>query len=131
MRTFAATLGVCLLACAAEAQTVNFDGAWANNEGSCAKVFVKRGNKVSLAKDSDMHGSGFIVDGNQLRGKVAACTIKSRKMDGAVLLVHAVCSTDVALQNVVFGMKPEGANKIIRVFQGIPELDTPFYRCPM
>jgi hypothetical protein len=131
MRTFAATLGVCLLACAAEAQTADFDGAWANNEAACAKVFAKEGNKVVLAKDSDMYGSGFIVDGNRLTGKVAVCTIRTRKTDGPLTLVHATCSTDVALQDVVFGWKREAANKIIRVFQGLPELDTPFYRCSM
>jgi hypothetical protein len=131
MRTFATTSGVLafLLICVPGPQAFELDGAWANNQDACAKVFQKRGNTIRVAKDSDLYGSGFVINANRITGKIANCTITTRKQDGAVLHLVAVCSTDIALQNVQFSVKPEGDNRIIRMYPGIPELDTPYSRC--
>jgi hypothetical protein len=119
-----------VLAWTSRAQAAELDGAWANNETVCGKVFVKRNNRISIARDSDIYGSGFIIEGNRIRGKIASCTIKTRKQDGPVLHLIAACSTDTALQNVQFSLKLDGKDTIIRMFPGVPELDTPYFRCP-
>jgi len=130
MRTFATSIiSACLLAYAAVVQAIELDGAWANDLSACTKVFVKQGNRISLSKDSDMYGSGFVIEADRIRGKIATCTIKSRKADGAVLHMVATCSDDVALQSVQFSIKSEGENTITRIFHGLPELDTRYHRC--
>src|SRR5688572_6681339 len=79
------------------AQAFDLSGVWADHSSVCAKIFVKRNNRIAFTKDADSFGSGFIVEGNRIRGKIAACAIKMRKEDGAVLHLHTTCSTDVAL----------------------------------
>jgi hypothetical protein len=113
------------------AHAVDLNGAWANDVAACDKIFEKKNNTVSMTRDSDMHGSGFIIDGNQIRGKVATCTVKSRKEDGAMLHLIASCSTDVALSTVEMSLKIDSENQITRVFPGIPEMQMPYVRCPL
>jgi len=113
------------------AHAVDLNGAWANDVSICNKIFEKKNNTVSMTRDSDMHGSGFIIDGNQIRGKVATCTVKSRKEDGAMLHLIASCSTDVALSTVEMSLKIDSENQITRVFPGIPEMQMPYVRCPL
>jgi hypothetical protein len=112
-------------------QASELDGAWANSETVCGQVFVKRNNQISIAGDSDSFGSGFIIEGNRIRGKILTCTVRTRKQDGAVIHLIASCSTDTALQNMQFSLKPDGKDKLIRLFPGVPELDTPYFRCPL
>jgi hypothetical protein len=121
-------MSACLFAHDAGAQAI--DGAWANQQDACSKVFVGTGDELSVAKDSDLYGSGFVIKGNRIRGNIVTCTIKSRKTDGAVVHVHAVCSTDVALQDMQFSFRPETDSQLIRLFPGMPELDRKYYRCP-
>ena len=99
MRAFAKAAGVsaCLLFHAGDAQAIELNGAWVTNASVCSKVFTKRGNRIVVTKDADLYGSGFVIDGNQIRGKVLTCTIKTRKEDGDVHHLLATCSNDVAL----------------------------------
>jgi hypothetical protein len=113
------------------AHAVDLNGAWANDVSICNKIFEKKDGTISMTRDSDMHGSGFIIAGNQIRGKVATCTIKSRKEDGAMLHLVASCSTDVALSTVQMSLQIESENKLTRVFPGIPEMAMPYVRCPL
>jgi hypothetical protein len=113
------------------ANAVDLNGAWANDVAVCDKIFEKKNNTVSMTRDSDMHGSGFIIDGNQIRGKVATCTVKSRKEDGAIIDLITSCSTDVALSTVQMSLKIDSENQITRVFPGIPEMQMPYVRCPL
>lgn len=114
---------------AGPAQTAEVDGAWATNTSACSKVFAKRGNRIIVTRDADLYGSGFVIDGTHLRGKILSCAIKSRKEDGTLLHIIALCSNDVALQTYQFTVKLDEQNKITRTFPGLPELDTPYYRC--
>src|SRR5262245_17612054 len=123
---FVASL-LCLTGAAARA--ADLTGAWADNTAVCDKVFVKKGNTISFAEDADMHCSGFIIENGRVRGKMATCTIKSRKQDGDVVHVIAACSTDVALQTVQFSFKTDGENEITRMFPGVPELQMQYSRC--
>ena len=79
-----------------------------------------------MTKDADNYGSGFIVDGNQLRGKIATCNIKSRKEDAGVVNLITSCSTDVALQTVQMSFKIDSENQITRIFPGVPEMATSY-----
>ena len=89
----------------ASAHSSDLNGAWANDPSVCDKIFVKQNAKLAMTKDADNYGSGFIVDGNQLRGKIATCNIKSRKEDAGVVNLITSCSTDVALQTVQMSFK--------------------------
>jgi hypothetical protein len=113
------------------AKAVDLNGAWANDMAVCNKIFERKNNTISMTRDSDMHGSGFIIAGNEIRGKVATCTIKSRKEDGSILQLVATCSSDVALSTVQFSLQIDSENQMTRVYPGIPEMAMPYVRCPL
>jgi hypothetical protein len=113
------------------ANAANFSGPWATDASACKNIFVRIGGTVSFAKDSDFYGSGFIIEPNRIRGKMATCTIKLRKEDGAVTNFIAVCSTDIALQTVQFSLKIDDENTITRLYPGVPALATKYYRCSL
>ena len=112
------------------AHSIEFNGAWANDPSICDKIFVKQNAKLAMTKDADNYGSGFIVDGNQIRGKLASCNIKSRKEDAGLVHLITSCSTDVALQTVQMSFKIDSENQITRIFPGVPEMATSYTRCP-
>jgi hypothetical protein len=124
-------LCTCLLAFCEAGRAADAEGAWANNADACQKLFQKKGDGLSFANDSDLYGSGFIVEKHRIRGKTAVCTIKLRKQDGDTVNIAATCSTDVAVETVHFAFKIVNDNKIVRLYPGLPELDTPYERCPM
>jgi hypothetical protein len=70
------------------AHSTDLTGVWASDPAVCDKVFVKQRNRTSFAKTADLYGSGFIIDGNRITGKIVRCTIKSSKEDG--FLVHLI-----------------------------------------
>ena len=131
MRAVAKAIGVsaCLLFHAGDAQAIELNGAWASNAAACSKVLTKRGDRIVVEKDADLYRSGFVIDQNQIMGKILTCAIKTRKEDGAFIHLLALCSNDVVLQNYQFSVKPDGEDKITRIFPGLPELDTPYHRC--
>ena len=108
----------------------DINGVWASDVAVCNKVFTKKAGRVSFAKDADIHGSGFILDGSSVRGKLANCKIKTRKQDGDLVHLVATCATDVMLDNMELTLKVIDDNKVARVFAGLPELETLYYRCP-
>ena len=110
----------------ASAHSSDLNGAWANDPSVCDKIFVKQNAKLAMTKDADNYGSG-----NQLRGKIATCNIKSRKEDAGVVNLITSCSTDVALQTVQMSFKIDSENQITRMFPGVPEMATSYTRCPM
>lgn len=112
---------------AAEARDLT--GAWVTNASTCNQVFRGGAGNRSFAKDADVYGSGFIYEKNRLRGKIATCVIKTQKEDGDVLHLMTSCSTDVALATVQFSFKIEDDNRITRLFPGLPELETKYFRC--
>ena len=70
------------------AHAVELTGAWANQADLCSSV--KKGNGVVFAELSDLYGSGFIIEGNRIRGKAAKCTIakQGRRYSGANRLLR-------------------------------------------
>jgi hypothetical protein len=121
-----------LIACPiGPAHAEDIDGVWISDAAVCQKVFEKRGNRVSFLKGSDLYGNGFIIEGNQIRGRVASCTIKLRKQQGPVINLVAVCSTDIAIDTAHFFLRMDGPDKIIREFSGLPELVMFYQRCSL
>lgn len=122
-----ALIALFLLAAAAEARDLT--GAWVSDAAACKKVFTGTGSNLSFAKDADVYGSGFIYQGNKLKGKNATCVIKTQKEEADVLHLITTCSNDVALETVQFSLKINNDNQITRFFPGVPELKTDYYRC--
>ena len=119
----------CLLPeCAAAAE---LSGAWAPSADQCDKVFVRRGRakQINFTEFSGVHGGGFIIETDQLRGKFAKCKIKTRKEEGQSLNLIAACATDIMLSNVQFVLKAVDDDNITRVFPGIEGMEVKYHRC--
>jgi hypothetical protein len=128
IRTATICAGAFLLALPVHA--TDLSGVWITDAGACAKVFVTNGNKTSFRRDSDMLGSGFIIDGRRIRGRMANCTInKTQEKDGVIHML-AGCATDIMLSNVQFSVKVLDEDKISRIFPGIEGMELTYYRCP-
>jgi hypothetical protein len=121
-------VGLALPECA---NAVELSGAWASDANKCGKVFVRRGRaqQINFTGFSGIHGGGFIVDGDQLRGKFTNCTIKSRKEEGQSLNLIAACATDVMLSNVQFVLKIVDDDNLTRSFPGIEGMEVKYHRC--
>jgi hypothetical protein len=113
------------------AHAADIDGIWVSDTSVCSKAFEKSGSRVSFSKNAGIYVSGFIIDGNQIRGKIANCTIKLRKEQGTVVNLIAVCSTDIAIDTIQFRLRMDGPNKIIREFPGLPGLEMSYERCSL
>ena len=111
------------------AHAAEIDGVWVTDAAVCDKVYQKKGNQISFADTADLHGSGFILDGNRLRGKIAQCNVKTRRVSGDLVHIIANCSTDIAIEPVQFTLKFLGPDKVVRVFPDLPELNTQYARC--
>jgi hypothetical protein len=110
---------------------VELTGAWAPDADKCGKVFVRRGRakQIDFAQFSGVHGGGFIIEADRLRGKFAKCTIKTRKEDGQGLNLIAGCATDIMLSNVQFVLKVVDDDNITRLFPGIEGMEVKYHRC--
>jgi hypothetical protein len=115
----------------ARANAIELSGAWATEADLCSRVFTKKGNQVVFAELSDLFGSGFIIEGNRIRGKSARCTIKSRKQDGDGLELSAACATSVMNQNVRFNLKVIDDNNLMRLFPDIQGMTLKYTRCAL
>jgi hypothetical protein len=118
-----------LLTLPAQAWATDLTGAWVSDVSQCGKVFKKSKNGIIFQRDSDVFGAGFVADGNQLRGRTARCTIKTRKQVGDTLNLLTACATDIMLQNVEFTVKFLDDDKISRLFPGLEGMEITYYRC--
>lgn len=110
---------------------IELTGAWATQADLCSLVFTKKGNQVVFADLSDLYGSGFIVDGDRIRGKAAQCTITSRKQDGDSLELAAACATSIMNQDLHFSLKVIDANNLSRAFSEVPGMTLKYTRCAL
>ena len=115
----------------APAAAIDLNGAWATDAGQCKNVFEKKGNQITFAELSDLHGSGFVVEGDRITGKSARCTIKSRKEEGSTIHLLAACASDIMLQTVQFTLKVLNDNAISRTFPGMEGMEINYYRCSL
>jgi hypothetical protein len=111
------------------AVAADLNGVWASDARVCEKIFVKNAGGVVFRDDSDMYGSGFIIDANKIRGRTATCNITSRKEDAGVVHILASCATDIMLSSVQFSVKQVDQDKLTRFFPGIPEMEMFYERC--
>jgi hypothetical protein len=111
------------------AHAIDLTGAWASQGDLCKLVFTKKDNAVAFTELSDLYGSGFIIDGNRIRGKAAQCTIISRKQNGDKLELNASCATSIMTQNMGFILKVIDDNNIARVMPEIENMEIRYTRC--
>lgn len=123
-------LSISAIAALSEARASDFDGAWANNSDACGRLYVKKNGRTDFARNADMYGSGFVIDGKQIRGKIAKCNVKVVKREGDIAHLVAACSTDITVDTVQFTFKIVDHDRVTRIFPGLPELSADFVRCP-
>jgi len=118
------------LLAALPAVAADLTGVWITDLEACNKVFTGTGTKAAFRRDSDMFGSGFIIDGKRIRGRTASCTIdKMQEEKDGITHMLASCATEIMLQNVQFSVKLED-DKLTRIFPGIDGMNLTYYRCP-
>jgi hypothetical protein len=123
-------LATCSLMLFAFSGTVAFaydlNGAWSSG-GACENIFVRKDKLISFLPEAEAYGSGFIVQGDLIRGRAVRCTIKSRSEKGPVHRLSAICSTDIMIDRVQISYKVVDQNRIVRVIPGGVEIE--FTRC--
>lgn len=112
------------------AEAFDLNGAWASDADNCAKVFTRKGSRITFTDMSDAFGGGFIIDGNQITGKFASCRIRAKKEGEKTINLVAACASDIMLQSVQFSLKEVDENTIIRMFPGMESLEIRYSRCP-
>jgi len=132
-RLNAVRTGLLVAALLLPTQTLAFDltGAWASERELCDKVFEKKGGALGFAELSDLYGSGFIVNGNAIRGKAGKCTIKSRRQEGDKTILSASCATSIMTSELQFNYKVVDDNTLIRDVPDIKDMTLRYSRCPM
>ena len=116
---------------AAEARAIELTGAWATHADLCGEVFAKQDNRVVYAEFSELFGSGFIVDGDRIRGRTGTCTIKSGKQEGNSLELSAACASSIMTQDVRFTLTIIDDNNISRSFPEIAGMSLNYTRCKL
>src|ERR1700760_2445392 len=128
--TAAMLFGLCILQ-PAKARAFELTGAWASQTDLCTLVFKKKGNQIVFTELSDLFGSGFIADGDRLRGRATRCTIKSKKQDGDSLELATACATSIMTSNVRFNLKIIDDNNLDRLFPEIAGMTLKYSRCSL
>ena len=125
----AAMLSGAILVPLEQAGAVDLTGAWVTSADECKNVFVRKGKAITFTPMSEVHGGGFIAEPNRLIGRTAKCTIKAKKDDGQTVNIVASCATDIMLSSVQFQLNVVTPDKIQRLFPGMPDMETYYYRC--
>jgi len=110
-------------------ELAGISGLWATDARNCDKIFSKTAHGFAFAKDSDLYGSGFIVDGRKVVTQMAKCDIKTMKQDGTTTHLIAGCATDVMLSNMQASFKTINKDRILRIFPAVSDMEIPFERC--
>ncbi len=113
------------------AQAIELTGAWASQADLCKLVFKKQNKQTVFAAFSDLYGSGFIINGDQIKGKSAQCRIKSKKQQGDSLELLAACAAGVMILNVHFSLKVIDDNNVSRLFPETDGMTVKYTRCAM
>jgi len=113
------------------ANAFDLTGAWASDSENCSKVFKRDSKGLSFAKDSEVYGSGFIIERDRIVGRYARCKIKARKDNGSTTNLIANCASDIMLSSVQLSAKEIDANTFARLFPGMDDMQIKYYRCPV
>ena len=114
----------------ASANAAGIDGVWASEASICNKIFTRKGNQTSFTTDSDSYGSGLIIEGKRITGKMGRCVIGNMKREGNTIHLFSVCSSDISEEPLQVSIRQINENKIMRIFPDIPEMETESVRCP-
>jgi hypothetical protein len=125
-----ALAGAALVLVGEAALAIDLNGLWSSDASACDRIFEKKGNSIGFRQDSDMFGSGFIVDGRRLRGSTTSCNITTRKEVDNVIHMIAACATDIMYSNMQFSVRVLDDNRVSRIFPGIDAMELTYYRCP-
>jgi hypothetical protein len=109
----------------------DLNGAWATDAANCEKIFAKKGNAIAYRSRSELHGSGFIIEANKIRGRTANCVIKTRRQAGDIIHLLAGCATDVMLSSMQFSLRIVNENKVLRIFPGMEGMELAYDRCSL
>lgn len=126
----AALLGALFLPAPAVAAD-DLSGAWATDGSACDKIFVKSGGRIAFTDTSELHGGGFIIEGNRVRARATTCDIKSRKTVGAVTHMLASCASDIMLSSVQLSVRQPAPDTLVRIFPGMEGMEMTYKRCAM
>ncbi|MEJ0074539.1 MAG: hypothetical protein WDO17_03680 [Alphaproteobacteria bacterium] len=118
-----------LMPAVAYAEDIN--GLWATDGSKCSQIFTKAGATYAFAQNSDIYGSGFIIDGRKVVTQMAKCDIKTSKQDGPVTHLILACATDVMLSSVQASFKMAGNDRMVRIFSGFSDMEIPYERCAL
>ena len=124
-------LPACWAVTEARAAADDIQGIWASDARLCSKIFVKRGKNFVMAQNADLYGSGFIIEGRKIRGKVANCNIKTIKEDGPLVHMIAGCATDIMFSDAQLSLRVVDRNKVVRIFPGVSDMEMGYERCEM
>jgi hypothetical protein len=113
------------------ARAFDLTGAWTSDVSVCPKLFTKTATTITFAPNSQLWGTGFIVDGNTIHGQITKCTIRSRKESGGESHLVASCASDIMVDQVQLSFKVNGANSITRFFPQIEGMESTYVRCPL
>ena len=109
----------------------NLDGAWATDGSACDKIFVKKGGRIVFTDTSELHGGGFVIEGNRVRARATTCDIKSRKTVGPVTHMLASCASDIMLSSVQLSVRQPAPDTLVRIFPGMEGMEMTYKRCAM
>ncbi len=115
----------------ATARAFDLSGAWASQAELCGQVFSRKGSEIAFAELSELYGSGFIVDGDRVRGKTGQCTIRSRKQEGDRVEFKAACATTIMTQDLTFDLTFLDADNVSRAFPEVPGMTLKYSRCKL
>jgi hypothetical protein len=68
------------LFCNCHAHAIDLNGRWASDIEACDKLFITKGGTTSFRPNSDVHGSGFIIQQGRIKGRAARCKINNTKV---------------------------------------------------
>jgi len=117
--------------CSFPCSAFDLSAIWATDPQLCGKMFERRGSEVAFTQLSDLYGSGFVIDGTRIKGKMAQCTIQSQKQDGEILQLEAGCATEIMRSDVQFSLRIVNDKSISRRFPGMSGMEVTYYRCTL
>lgn len=112
------------------AHAADINGVWVKGISNltqkysiCSRGLAKENNKIAVY-DSDL----VVIHGNKIIGESATCLIKARKDEGQFVKLVIACPAQIADNQLI--LRIGGPKKLTRIFLGMPEMNTDYFRCP-
>jgi hypothetical protein len=112
------------------AHAADINGGWVKGVSDlsqrysiCSRGLAKENNKIAVY-DSE----AVVIYGNEIIGASATCRIKARKDEGQFVRLMIACPAQIADNELI--LRIDGPNRLTRIFLGMPEMNTDYFRCP-